>query len=139
MKIFFKLIHDKQGGHYHCAVFSAKQVDGTFAKLGDLCLDENDFNALESKNFEIILQPKGFLGSHKVKEVFAGMLNDSPIAKTIIESIEANSSVPEDLPQDNPPKDETFRIDSGDFLKAGEAHINRCLQEDFEFFDKHSE
>lgn len=92
MKIYFKIIHDKKGGHYHCSVFSGKRVDGSFAKLGELALDEDDFKALEDKNFELILQPKGFIGTHIEKTVFGGMLNDSPIAKVLIESVEANTT-----------------------------------------------
>ena len=37
----------KMGGHYHVAVFSAPSSLRTFAKLGDLVMDEEDYRALK--------------------------------------------------------------------------------------------
>lgn len=41
----FKARATKQGGHYHVAIFSASKENETFAKLGDLVMDEDDWEA----------------------------------------------------------------------------------------------
>ena len=48
----------KHGGHYHCRVFTSPAKDETFAKVGDLILDERDWKELERmlRNAEIILE-----------------------------------------------------------------------------------
>jgi hypothetical protein len=46
--MIFKYRAQKKGGHYHTSVYSAKEENMTFAKLGDLILDERDFEALKS-------------------------------------------------------------------------------------------
>jgi hypothetical protein len=37
------------GGHIHCRVFSAENPSGTFAKLGDLIMDERDWNSFRDQ------------------------------------------------------------------------------------------
>lgn len=39
----FRTRAEKRGGHWHVRVFSAKRADLTFAKLGDLVMDEADY------------------------------------------------------------------------------------------------
>lgn len=50
----------KQGGHYHCRVFTSPGIDETFAKCGDLVFDERDWKELQSmlRNTEIFLEPE---------------------------------------------------------------------------------
>jgi thymidylate synthase len=60
MKI--RINYEKLAGHYHCAVYTQlpKQVaSGTFAKVGDLVLDEEDFHHLQNHFNEIEVMPKG--------------------------------------------------------------------------------
>jgi len=38
----FRVRYELLGGHYHLRVFSANNPSGTFAKLGDLVMDEAD-------------------------------------------------------------------------------------------------
>lgn len=42
-KHYFRLRYEKLGGHYHCRVFSTTTYNGTWAKLGDLCLGEDEW------------------------------------------------------------------------------------------------
>ena len=35
--------YEKLGGHYHCAVFTARVPNQTYAKNGDLVFDEEEF------------------------------------------------------------------------------------------------
>jgi hypothetical protein len=42
MRIRFR----KLGGHYHCRVFTASTQGGTFAKCGDLCFSEDEWDAV---------------------------------------------------------------------------------------------
>lgn len=39
----FKLIAEKFGGHYYISVFSSPAWNQTFAKLGELTMDEKDY------------------------------------------------------------------------------------------------
>ena len=39
----FKTRSEKRGGHWHVAVFSADGPQYTYAKMGDLVMDEDDF------------------------------------------------------------------------------------------------
>jgi hypothetical protein len=43
----FRIRHEQRGGHVHMRVFSAKQPNMTFAKLGDLCCSEEEFADLK--------------------------------------------------------------------------------------------
>lgn len=54
--VIFKFRSKKLGGHYHTAVYSAPGPNYTFAKLGDIVLDERDFQALKSGNYNILLE-----------------------------------------------------------------------------------
>ena len=54
---FFRVRYRKQGGHYHCRIFSSSSRNGTYAKLGDLVLDKDDWEykfALFTKTVEYI-------------------------------------------------------------------------------------
>lgn len=44
LKKVMKIVAKKQGGHYHCRVFTGK-FNHTFAKVGDIVLDEDDVQA----------------------------------------------------------------------------------------------
>lgn len=46
--MFFRTRYQKLGGHYHVRVFSSKTANGTFAKLGDLTMDEKDWPAFQT-------------------------------------------------------------------------------------------
>lgn len=52
----FKIKYKQLGGHIHMRVFSAKQHNHTYAKLGDLCCAEEEFAelraAMSSVDFE---------------------------------------------------------------------------------------
>lgn len=41
----FRVRYEKRGGHIHCRVFSAENPSGTFAKLGELVMDERDWQS----------------------------------------------------------------------------------------------
>lgn len=41
----FRVRYRKLGGHYHLRIFSARTRESTFAKLGDLVMDEDDWDA----------------------------------------------------------------------------------------------
>jgi hypothetical protein len=38
-----RIRYEKLGGHYHCAVFTARVPNQTYAKCGDLVFDELEF------------------------------------------------------------------------------------------------
>ncbi len=38
-----RVVARKQGGHWHCAVFTAPDKNQTFAKCGDLVFDEREW------------------------------------------------------------------------------------------------
>lgn len=44
-RVIFRVRWKKLGGHYHLRVFSGTTPEGTFAKLGELALDERDWQA----------------------------------------------------------------------------------------------
>lgn len=43
----FRVRYKLLGGHYHCRIFSAKASDQTFAKMGEVVLRENEFDAFK--------------------------------------------------------------------------------------------
>ena len=45
----FRIRYQKRGGHIHCRVFSASNPSGTFAKLGDLTMDEQDWDSFRDQ------------------------------------------------------------------------------------------
>lgn len=45
--MIFKAVYRKAGGHYDVAVFVAPAMDRTFAKLGDLTMDDRDWRAFK--------------------------------------------------------------------------------------------
>ena len=56
MKI--RIRYEKRGGHFHCSVFSSHRNDN-WAKIGDLCIDEEDFSAMAYEHVEIEMIEKG--------------------------------------------------------------------------------
>lgn len=46
---FIRIRYRKQGGHYHCRVFSSQHSDGTYAKNGDLVFDEREWRDVQYK------------------------------------------------------------------------------------------
>lgn len=45
----FRVRYEKLGAHIHCRVFSASNPSGTFAKLGDLTMDEKDWDSFRDQ------------------------------------------------------------------------------------------
>ena len=45
----FRVRYKQLGGHIHCRVFSAENPFGTFAKLGDLTMDERDWDSFRAQ------------------------------------------------------------------------------------------
>lgn len=45
----FRIRWQRRGGHIHCRVFSAENPSGTFAKLGDLTMDERDWEGFKAQ------------------------------------------------------------------------------------------
>lgn len=43
----FRIRHEKRGGHVHMRVFSARSPNMTYAKLGDLCCSQEEFEDLQ--------------------------------------------------------------------------------------------
>ena len=41
--MLMRLRYSKEGGHYHCRLFTARGPDQTFAKCGDLVFDEREW------------------------------------------------------------------------------------------------
>lgn len=54
--MIFKFRAKKMGGHFHTSVFSALSEDYTFAKLGDIVLDERDYAALKNNAFSVVVE-----------------------------------------------------------------------------------
>lgn len=50
-----RLRYTKLGRHYHCRVFSGYE-NYTFAKLGEIVIDEDDFTDFISGNFQLQLK-----------------------------------------------------------------------------------
>lgn len=44
-----RIRYEKQGGHYHCRLFTAPEPDRTFAKCGDLVFDEREWPLIKAK------------------------------------------------------------------------------------------
>ncbi len=42
MKVF-KVRYEKLGGHYHCRIFSGGGLNQTYARIGDITMDEDDW------------------------------------------------------------------------------------------------
>ena len=45
----FRIWYRQLGGHIHCRIFSAENPSGTFAKLGDLTMDEKDWESFKAQ------------------------------------------------------------------------------------------
>jgi hypothetical protein len=45
----FRMCYSYVGRHYRCRVFSASNPSGTFAKLGDLVMDEKDWDCFRDQ------------------------------------------------------------------------------------------
>ena len=54
--MIFRVRYKKLGCHYYCRVFSARVPNNTFAKLGTLCLSEDDWDDFQlcAPGFEYI-------------------------------------------------------------------------------------
>jgi hypothetical protein len=50
--------YEKQGGHYHLKVFTSHETDKPFAGVGELVIDEKDFEALRDEEVSIGLIEK---------------------------------------------------------------------------------
>ena len=46
---YIRIRWKKQGGHYHCRVFTSQNYNGTFAKNGDLVFDEREWPEVMDK------------------------------------------------------------------------------------------
>lgn len=44
----FRIRYTKLGKHYHCRVFSARGLNQTFAKNGDLVFDDEEFENVKA-------------------------------------------------------------------------------------------
>ena len=42
-----KVRYEKRGGHYHCAIFTARTAATTYAKCGDVVFDEQEFHDVQ--------------------------------------------------------------------------------------------
>lgn len=49
--MMIKVRWEKLGGHYHCAVFTGKGMNMTFAKCGDLVFDEQEWPEIRDTLF----------------------------------------------------------------------------------------
>jgi hypothetical protein len=47
--VILRLRYVKQGGHYHCRLFTARGPNQTFAECGDLVFDEREWPEAEAK------------------------------------------------------------------------------------------
>lgn len=56
----FKIIHEKLGAHIHCALFSARSPNLTWAKCGDFVVREEEFEDTK-------LAMSGVVFSEKIK------------------------------------------------------------------------
>lgn len=54
----FRIYHKTLGGHVHMRVFSATRPNTTFAKLGDLCCDEKEFDDLRRAMTGVQFRPE---------------------------------------------------------------------------------
>lgn len=45
--MIFKIHYEKLGGHTHCALFSAKQSNMTYAKCGEFCIRNEELEDLK--------------------------------------------------------------------------------------------
>lgn len=54
----FRIRHERRGGHIHMRLFSAKQPNMTFAKLGDLCCAEGEFLDLQLAMSGVAFRPE---------------------------------------------------------------------------------
>jgi len=43
MKYYYRVRHQKRGGHIHCRAFSTTTPNGTWAKIGELVLAEAEW------------------------------------------------------------------------------------------------
>lgn len=46
---YIRIRYRKQGGHYHCRLFTSQNYNGTFAKCGDLVFDEREWPEVRDK------------------------------------------------------------------------------------------
>lgn len=121
-KKYFKFIYEKFGGHYHCGVYSSNHPDQTFAKLGDLCIDEADFNALESNDFAIITQERNQPKSSDQITELLSEIDQANNPKDINPALFFQDSTKENFRTNYP--EEYQRILEKDHLKYIESRLN---------------
>lgn len=46
---YIRIRWKKQGGHYHCRVFTSPIQDGTYANCGELVFDEREWTDIRDK------------------------------------------------------------------------------------------
>lgn len=46
---FIRIRWKKEGGHYHCRLFTTQNPQGTWAKCGDLVFDEREWPEVRDK------------------------------------------------------------------------------------------
>ena len=46
---YIRIRYKKQGGHYHCRLFTARSYLSTYAKCGELVFDEHEFTDVRDK------------------------------------------------------------------------------------------
>ena len=44
---YIRIRYEKQGGHYHCRLFTTQTQNGTYANCGSLVFDEHEFPAVK--------------------------------------------------------------------------------------------
>lgn len=54
-----KVIYEKKGGHYHCAVFTGRAMNQTFAKSGDLVFRENEWADFQNQTTNFLFIERG--------------------------------------------------------------------------------
>lgn len=53
MKVYIRIRYKKLGGHFHCRVFTNKGLGSTYAKVGDLVFDDEEFNNVKNTLSEV--------------------------------------------------------------------------------------
>lgn len=61
-KMIIRIIYKKEGGHYHCRIFTQlprQATSGTFAQVGEMIIDEEDFHHLQNHHNRIEVHEAG--------------------------------------------------------------------------------
>lgn len=46
---YIRIRYKKQGGHFHCRLFTSQVANGTYANCGELVFDEREFVDVQDK------------------------------------------------------------------------------------------